>query len=140
MQAYENYNEAELGYTKSKIEYFEELADSEFKDLAGNMGINCSCAYADKELVGWITFAVHNEEAHIRLICASPDQHGKGIGKALITSIIDSFPEIKTITVASNNLNKKAHAFYKKLGFTQTPFPAEHYNPEHYTGFEKNLN
>ena len=53
-------------------------------------------------------------EGHLEALFVDPDQHGKGIGKALVQKALAAHPRL---TVDVNEQNPKALGFYEHLGF-----------------------
>ena len=53
-------------------------------------------------------------EGHLEALFVDPDQHGRGIGKALIDEALAAHPGL---TVDVNEQNPKALGFYEHLGF-----------------------
>ncbi|HEY1073065.1 acetyltransferase [Brevundimonas sp.] len=53
-------------------------------------------------------------EGHLEALFVAPDQHGKGIGKALVHKALTAHPGL---TVDVNEQNPKALGFYEHLGF-----------------------
>ena len=72
-------------------------------------------------------------DGHMEALFIDPDQHGKGIGKALIQRALAEHP---ALTTDVNEQNHKALGFYEHLGFERTgrsshdgqgrPFPLIH--------------
>ncbi|WP_321364218.1 acetyltransferase [uncultured Celeribacter sp.] len=56
-------------------------------------------------------------DGHLEALFIDPDQHGKGIGKALISRAIAAHPELTTDV---NEQNPEALAFYEHVGFVRT--------------------
>ncbi|WP_263598609.1 acetyltransferase [Brevundimonas guildfordensis] len=53
-------------------------------------------------------------EGHLEALFVDPDQHGQGIGKALVRNALAAHPGL---TVDVNEQNPKALGFYEHLGF-----------------------
>ncbi len=53
-------------------------------------------------------------QGHLEALFVDPDQHGKGIGKALVHKALAAHPDL---TVDVNEQNPKALGFYEHLGF-----------------------
>jgi len=58
-------------------------------------------------------------KVYIHYLVTHPCAQGKGLGKALIFSIFEQYPEIKTIYLHTGLHNKKAQGFYEHVGFTE---------------------
>ncbi|WP_300042249.1 acetyltransferase [uncultured Paracoccus sp.] len=56
-------------------------------------------------------------DGHLEALFIDPDQHGMGIGKALISRAIAAHPELTTDV---NEQNPEALGFYEHIGFART--------------------
>ena len=56
-------------------------------------------------------------DGHLEALFVDPDQHGKGIGAALIGSALAAHPGLTTDVNAQNG---QALGFYKRMGFVET--------------------
>lgn len=56
-------------------------------------------------------------EGHMEALFIDPDQHGKGIGRALVQAALASHP---ALTTDVNEQNAQAMGFYRRLGFEPT--------------------
>ena len=54
----------------------------------------------------------------IQDILVFPEEQGKGIGKALIKSMLDSYPNVRQIQLTTD-IDPKTIAFYKSVGFSE---------------------
>lgn len=76
-------------------------------------------AYEDDKLLGIIRavgdgFTV----VFIQDILVFPEEQGKGIGKALIKAMLDSYPNVRQIQLTTD-IDPKTIAFYKSVGFCE---------------------
>ncbi|MEJ8752422.1 GNAT family N-acetyltransferase [Lagierella sp. ICN-221743] len=76
-------------------------------------------AYKDDKLLGIIRavgdgFTV----VFIQDILVFPAEQGKGIGKALIKAMLDSYPNVRQIQLTTD-IDSKTIAFYKSVGFSE---------------------
>ncbi|MEP6902342.1 MAG: GNAT family N-acetyltransferase [Actinomycetota bacterium] len=72
-----------------------------------------------------------NNRARLTGIFVAPESKGKGIGRALVESVID-FAKTKSarcLFVETQNVNYPAIRFYRKLGFEFCGFDSTLYNP-----------
>ncbi len=62
-----------------------------------------------------------HDEIFVDLLAVLPDTQGKGVGKALLLSILDGRPHIKKIYLRTfaDDANKKTQGFYEHVGFTR---------------------
>lgn len=54
----------------------------------------------------------------IQDILVFPEEQGKGIGKALIKAMLDSYPNVRQIQLTTD-IDLKTIAFYKSVGFSE---------------------
>lgn len=93
-------------------------------------------AHKDSEIVGWALFKRENESALLELLCISPQCWRQGIGRKLVFSICDYFPEVSHISVATRKINAISPHFYEGIGFKKTDFMLPEYSEENMQGFE----
>lgn len=67
--------------------------------------------------VGWIMYRINGHTCMIDIIVLHPNERFKGYGKAIISDILKSNPQVKEIKLDVQKRNKSAMAFYSKLGF-----------------------
>ncbi|KKQ33512.1 MAG: hypothetical protein US49_C0001G0192 [candidate division TM6 bacterium GW2011_GWF2_37_49] len=62
-----------------------------------------------------------NDEVYVSLLSVDPGIQKKGVGKALLFSVLDHCPHIKTmyLTTSAGDSNKNTQAFYEHVGFTR---------------------
>jgi ribosomal protein S18 acetylase RimI-like enzyme len=94
-------------------------------------------AYDDTTLVGFV--ACHKQNDTIVIIdrlMIEAGYRGKGIGKQLIQTCIQTFPEASTCMLVVFDKNKPACAVYEKMGFVlmdeKPPFVQEEYSESCY--------
>lgn len=96
-------------------------------------------ATMDDALSGWILFYKEQQRAIVELICISPEYQRKGLGKKLIFSIRECWPEVTSIAVVTRKINLISPLFYESLGFRKTNFMLPEYNPADMQGYELEL-
>lgn len=76
-------------------------------------------AYEDDELLGIIrTVGDGFTIVFIQDILVFPEKQRQGIGTALLKAVLDRFPNVRQIELATDNTPKTV-AFYKSLGFSE---------------------
>lgn len=76
---------------------------------------------------------------YIFQLAVKVDHWHRGIGKRLVFSAFDLFPETKSLVVIPRKINLMARNFYFKLGFIESLYMHPGYNPEKYIGYELDL-
>ena len=74
-------------------------------------------AYEDDELLGIIR-TVGDGFTIIQDILVFPEKQRQGIGTALLKAVLDRYPNVRQIELATDN-TPKTIAFYKSLGFSE---------------------
>lgn len=90
----------------------------------------------DNKIGGWVLLYKEDEHAVIELLCIEPGYWRQGLGKKLVFSIRDSFPEITRLAVVTRKQNTISPSFYQSLGFKKTSFSLPEYNRDEMQGFE----
>lgn len=76
-------------------------------------------AYEADELLGIIRAVGDGYTiVFIQDILIFPERQGQGVGSALIKAMLDLYPHVRQIELATDN-TEKTLAFYKSLGFTE---------------------
>ena len=76
-------------------------------------------AYGDDELLGIIrTVGDGFTIVFIQDILVFPEKQRQGIGTALLKAVLDRYPNVRQIELATDN-TPKTIAFYKSLGFSE---------------------
>lgn len=90
--------------------------------------------------VGMIIFETHHypDEVYIRQTSLEPEFQRRGIGRELVLSLFDRFPETGKVVVITRKVNAPSIEFYHALGFTDCPYMHEGYDPDRYFGMEFN--
>jgi len=70
---------------------------------------------------------IGNHTCEIKRMYVRPEQRGKGLGKALLTRLIDDAKQIgyTKILLDSALYMKRAHALYRSMGFTDVEYYSE---------------
>lgn len=116
-------------YTKFNFDEINKLYDAvgwtAYTDDMGSLekgyenSLKILAAYEDDKLLGIIRavgdgFTV----VFIQDILVFPEEQGKGIGKALIKAMLDSYPNVRQIQLTTD-IDPKTIAFYKSVGFIE---------------------
>ena len=83
---------------------------------------------AESRLCGMIlTSIVSDQVAHVTQLCVTPDLHGQGIGRYLLTHCLESLRQrgFQSVTLTVTAANGRAVKLYERVGFsTLAGFPA----------------
>lgn len=116
-------------YTEFKVDEIKSLYDAVgWKAYTDNMDIlmkgyknslKVLAAFRDDELIGIIRavgdgFTI----VFIQDILVTSNEQGKGVGKSLLKAMIDLYPEVRQIELATD-IDSKTIGFYKSLGFKE---------------------
>lgn len=74
----------------------------------------------DSEAVGFASAYTDKQTIWLKKLYIRPDVQGKGLGSALIKTIVSYFPGFKNISLFVNRDNISAQEFYKRKGFLIT--------------------
>ena len=100
-------------WRNSRDEMPEYLRQAEVRALA---------ATANGGLVGYVTYTMHRDFAHIDRMAVLPEQQGRGIGKALMRSSLEDIREAgrENVILTTQRANIRSQNLYRKFGFTET--------------------
>lgn len=81
-----------------------------------------ACGPDDQGVLGFALMQFGDEHAHLSLLCVTPTQQRRGIGRRLIDWLIESanVAGIASIGLELRADNHGALAFYRRLGFVET--------------------
>jgi ribosomal-protein-alanine N-acetyltransferase len=105
--------ESGLGWRYTPVRMAALISDAETVAL-----VACEAAC----LRGFAVMRFHDEHAHLVLLCVDPMQRRRGIGRRLTEWLVESaqVAGIASIQLELRADNETAHAFYRRLGFTET--------------------
>jgi len=65
----------------------------------------------------------HEGEGEFRMLAVDPAAQGRGVGKALVTHVVDGFRAqgAHAVVICSMTTMEPAHRVYQRLGFTRDP-------------------
>ena len=81
---------------------------------------------------GFAVMRLYEEHAHLALLCVSPQQQQRGIGRRMTEWLVES-AEVAgsgSIRLELRVDNLSALAFYRRLGFTETELVPGYYSPQ----------
>jgi len=85
-------------------------------------------AVVDGQVIAYIHVEPRDGAPHVRMMCVRPEYQRKGIGTALLKSVIqNSSARQQDITLLVFRINTKARRFYERLGFEVCGETATHY-------------
>lgn len=118
----------------------EEAIDHEIELAQTTPNIHWVRANEGEQTVGMIIFQTDHypDEVYIRQMSVEPEFQRQGIGRQLIFSLFDQFPDTKKVVVITRKVNQPSTDFYHSIGFTNSSYIHEGYNPKHYFGMEWN--
>lgn len=94
-------------------------------------------AFDGTRLIGMASFDLTNfpEEVFLRKVFVSPEYQGNGIGKALVFSILEKYPQTKKLFTITRMVNEKSILFFKALGFSHCRYLKEGYFSSQHASF-----
>jgi ribosomal protein S18 acetylase RimI-like enzyme len=119
-------------FAQSFIHYF----DNYFEKLKQGDNMLLVVAKKNDRVAGWILFLCREQLAIIDIICVDPAFQQQGVGKALVFSIKNYLPEIKSVAVVTMRINTVSPFFYERLGFVKTNFLYEDFKADEMQGYE----
>ena len=93
-------------------------------------------ANQESNIVGWALFLKDDQKAVLEILCIDPQVWRQGIGKKLVFSICDYFPEISHISLVTRKINVISPHFYEALGFKKTNLELPEYISGEMQGYE----
>lgn len=119
IEEYKNFNMDEIKSLYDAVGW-KAYTDNMVKLMKGyKNSLKVLAAFKDNELIGIIRavgdgFTI----VFIQDILVMPNEQGKGIGKTLLKAMIDLYPEVRQIELATD-IDPKTIGFYKSLGFKE---------------------
>jgi ribosomal protein S18 acetylase RimI-like enzyme len=125
------------------IEQFLENAIANEKALKAKDPEHIRWAVAKKNntVIGLAVFELNHypEEVYLRQLVILPEHQRKGIGSKLSLFILEAFPDIQKLCAVSRKVNERGITFLKNMGFKETEYSHEGYDPNVYQGLELSL-
>ncbi len=123
-----------------------ELLKNAFEDERNELNndsknIYCISAKKDNKVVGYASFEEGDNpyEVYIRQMAVDPSCWSRGIGRNIVFAILDKLPDTKKIVLITRSTNNIACTFYRTLGFKNSEYMHEGYDPNVYQGFEYSI-
>jgi predicted GNAT family N-acyltransferase len=82
-------------------------------------GVHHLIAVVGERVVGYSCLIVDDDEGQVRQVCVAPRQRGAGIGRALMSEVVDEAARLGLGTVWLN-ARVSAEDFYRRLGWVTT--------------------
>lgn len=121
-----------LDITKLETKVFKETLGSTFFD--NELNLNPFAKYyvyeINKEIIGYIGSRVYDDSIEIMNFLINPNYQRQGFGKELLDHLLNSFNDIKLVTLEVRKSNKQAITFYNKNGFVLDHVKKHYYNNE----------
>lgn len=88
-------------------------------------------AAEDEKIIGYIGVSIAADEGYILNVAVFPEYRGRGVGRALVTYLIDKYKDdLKFLTLEVRPSNKPAVSLYSSLGFEKAgERPSYYSNP-----------
>ena len=97
-------------------------SEDEMSHYLKQAGVRAFTADANGCVAGYISYTLHRNFAHIDRIAVSPDQQGRGIGKALISWGLSEIrgADTENVILTTQRTNTRSQNLYRRFGFTET--------------------
>lgn len=91
-----------------------------FRDCI-RVGYNCWLAEVEGTVTGYFILSVAGGEAHVLNLCVAPEWQGRGIGRMLLTRLVQlaRYHRVKVIFLEVRPSNDKARRLYDRAGFVE---------------------
>lgn len=117
MSDYEDVNE--LYKSSKKIVLYSTDDKKGFKLFLSKNKDLCFVATCNNKIIGSIQGATDYKRGYIHHLIVNEDYRKRGIGKKLVSLVINALKKSKLsdVVILVNNKNKSAKSFYKRIGF-----------------------
>lgn len=102
------------------VEHRAEHAQVWVAEAAGNVVAAVTLTFAGQPYAE----IAQDRELEFRMLAVDPACQGGGVGRAVVSRIVDharSLPDIEAISITSATFMERAHALYRSLGFRRAP-------------------
>ena len=119
IKEYKDYNAEEIKSLYTAVGWIAYTQDMQALEQGYKNSLLVLAAYENDELLGVIRVVGDGYTVvFIQDILVFPDKQHKGVGTALLKSVLDRYSHVRQIELTTDNTDKTV-AFYKSLGFTE---------------------
>jgi len=105
-----------------RLSFASPFSDSYLRSLAESGPDSFLVAIEENRVVGYVSALVHGKDAHIASIAVLKDYRRRGIGRGLMSELIEllKLRRIRIVSLEVRKSNTSAIRFYEVLGFERT--------------------
>ena len=119
IKEYRSYKEAEIRRLYTEVGWTAYTENMSVLEQGYKNSLLVLAAYENDELLGIIRVVGDGFTIiFVQDILVFPREQRKGVGTALMKAVLDRYPDVRQIELATDNTSKTV-AFYKSLGFTE---------------------
>ena len=119
IKEYRSYKEAEIRRLYTEVGWTAYTENMSVLEQGYKNSLLVLAAYENDELLGIIRVVGDGFTIiFVQDILVFPREQRKGVGTALMRAVLDRYPDVRQIELATDNTSKTV-AFYKSLGFTE---------------------
>lgn len=119
IKEYRSYKEAEIRRLYTEVGWTAYTENMSVLEQGYKNSLLVLAAYENDELLGIIRIVGDGFTIiFVQDILVFPREQRKGVGTALMKAVLDRYPDVRQIELATDNTSKTV-AFYKSLGFTE---------------------
>ena len=119
IKEYRSYKEAEIRRLYTEVGWTAYTENMSVLEQGYKNSLLVLAAYENDELLGIIRVVGDGFTIiFVQDILVFPREQRKGVGTALMKAVLDRYPDVRQIELATDNTYKTV-AFYKSLGFTE---------------------
>ena len=119
IKEYRSYKEAEIRRLYTEVGWTAYTENMSVLEQGYKNSLLVLAAYENDELLGIIRIVGDGFTIiFVQDILVFPREQRKGVGTALMKAVLDTYPDVRQIELATDNTSKTV-AFYKSLGFTE---------------------
>lgn len=119
IKEYRSYKEAEIRRLYTEVGWTAYTENMSVLEQGYKNSLLVLAAYENDELLGIIRIVGDGFTIiFVQDILVFPREQRNGVGTALMKAVLDRYPDVRQIELATDNTSKTV-AFYKSLGFTE---------------------